>query len=222
MAEGSRITAIVPTKRDAQRATVKVDGQAVATLSQKRIAALGLMVEQPWNAALAERVQEAADFDGAMREAMNGLSRRAMSQSEVDQKLKRKGRGQAVRARVLERLAELDLLDDEAFGRGLIRDMQARQPAGPRLIRQKLSRKGLDRQLIDRLIDETVEHDAQKQQAIEAARHRVPRLLGLEPGKQQRRLYQYLARRGFEPEVIDRAMTAVKDELAGGEDPEPL
>jgi regulatory protein len=213
MAKTHRITAIVPTQRDSQRATVKVEGQAVATLSQKRIAQLGLDIGLPWDDALAEQVEAAAAFDKAMMHAMNGLSRRAMSEVEVKQKLKQKGHPESIVAQVTDRLHELELLDDEAFGRSLIRDLQNRQPAGPRLMKQKLAQKGLDGVLIDQLVDEALQATDPVEDALAVARKRLPRLQGLNAATRKRRLYGQLARRGFTPETLDQVMNQLADEL---------
>jgi len=218
MNTGSRITDIVPTKRDAQRATIKVDGQAFATLSQKQIALLGLEVHQPWDEALAQQIEEAAAFDKALMHAMNGLSRRAMSRVEVERKLKQKGHERTVIAAVMERLEELELLDDEAFGRSLIRDVQNLQPAGPRLLRQKLMQKGLDASLAERLVQEAAaDGDEQVNEALTLARKRLARLNDVDAATRKRRLHGQLARRGFTPDTIGSVMSHLADELRNRE-----
>jgi len=220
MAEARRITAITTTKRDSQRATIKVDDEAVATLSQKRIAQLGVEVGQPWDATLAREVEAAASFDKAMMHAMNALSRKALSRFELDRKLERKGHEDTVRRDALDRLVELELIDDAALGEALVRELMQTQPAGPRLLRHKLMQKGLERALIDRLVDEaTRDSDEQYDSALALARKRLARLRDLEPAKRKRRLYGQLARRGFEPETIDRVMEALADELSDDEEP---
>jgi regulatory protein len=217
MSSSARITAIVPTKRDAQRAMVKVDGEVFATLSQKRIALLGLEVNQPWDEALAQRVEAAAAFDKAMMHAMNAVSRRAMSRFELERKLQQKGHDEAVRQQVLERLAELSLLDDEAFGRALIRETQRSKPAGPRLLRQKLMQKGLDRALIDQLVTEATDAADPLDGAMTFAQKRLTRLQGLPPATQKRRLFGQLARRGFEVETINEVMDRLHDAFNAAE-----
>ena len=169
----------------------------------------------------AERVHAAAAFDQAMMHAMNGLSRRAMSELEVKQKLKQKDHTEAVIAQVVSRLHELALLDDEAFGRALIRDLKNRQPAGPRLMKQKLAQKGLDSVLIDQLVDEALQASDPVEDALALAHKRLPRLQGLDAATRKRRLYGQLARRGFTPETLDQVMNQLADELRDDGD-EPM
>lgn len=214
MLADQRITAIAATKRGPDRLAVRVERKTVAVLSAVRVAELGLEVGQPWNQALAQRVEEAVTFDQAMKRALNRLNRRAMSRRQLDGKLRELAFEAPVRERVLDRLAELNLLDDEAFGRAVVRETMARKPAGPRLLQQKLFQKGIERTLADRLIDEAVEPDDQVEQAVLLSRKRLGSMGRLDAVTRKRRLYGLLARRGFGPDTIDAAMRAVRDELA--------
>ncbi len=144
---------------------VRVGRKVVATLPVSQIEALGLAVGQAWTDALAAEVSVAAVQDKAMRQAMSRLNRRALSRRDLDRKLRDLDYDEAVRQRVLDRLTELKYLDDEAFGRALIRETQRGKPAGPRLLRQKLMQKGLERSLIDRLIAEMREQSDGVEQA---------------------------------------------------------
>lgn len=208
-----QITAIAPTARHPQRSTVRVGRKVVATLPTARIESLGLHIGQTWDAALANRVAEAVEDDKAMRKAMNRLNRRAMSRRELDRKLGKLEFAEPTRQRVLDRLAELGYLDDEAFGRALIRETQRGKPAGPRLLQQKLFQKGLDRALIERLIAETRDEADPTEQAIALARQRLRQMQRLDAPTRTRRLYGLLARRGFEAETIREAMEAMASEL---------
>ena len=210
MADTSRISAIRPTQRDPNRATIKVDGRAVGTLSQKLIDDLGLAIGTPWDAALESRVAEAVLYDKAFRAATRRLARRAMSQDMIRRKLRDLEHPPAVIDAVLRRLEELDLVDDEAFGRALIRETVLAKPAGPMLLRQKLMQKGLDRQLIDALVREaTVDEQTQTDGAVDLARKKMRSLQRYDPATQKRRLYGHLARRGFTPDAIHDALEAV-------------
>lgn len=220
------IVEIRPTQRDTNRATIRVGApgvvkglkkkpRVVATLTVRLIADMDLRVGQAWTEELARRVEGGVGFDKAMRAAMNRLSRRAMSGWMLRDKLKTLGHGSAVIDEVLERLAELDLLDDEQFGRALVRDTMARKPAGPALLQQKLFQKGIRGVLADRLIAEaTADGDAQLESAKAFALKRAAGMAHLDQQVRERRLYGQLARRGFDPETIRGAMAWVKREGA--------
>jgi len=224
-----RISALRPTNRDPLRSTVKVDGKAVGTLSQKLIDDLGLNIGSPFTAELAEAVAEAVVYDKAFRAATRRLARRAMSSGMIRQKLRTPARPRKrkpgdtrpprepdaptplhVIDQVIERLTELQLLDDRAFGEALIRDLTRSKAAGPMLLKQKLYAKGLDRKLIDELVaDATADPDEQADGATDFARKKIRSMLHLEPDTIKRRLYGQLARRGFTPDAIRTAMDTV-------------
>lgn len=210
------IVAIVPTQRDANRVTVRV-GQAgsrkkprvVATLNVRSIADLGLRVGLPWSEELGSQIGQGAAVDKAVSVAMTRLSRRAMSGWMLRDKLRTLGHEPAAIDAALERLAELDLLDDERFGRALIRELQSRKPAGAALLKQKLYQKGIRGSLADRLVAEaTADDDAQLESAIAFARKRAASLARLDKPTRERRLYGQLARRGFDSDTIRAAMKA--------------
>ncbi len=195
---GGKVSALRPTNRDPRRFTVKIDGRAKGTLSEKLIADLGLRVGSPWTAALEAQMAEAVIYDRAFRAATRRLARRAMSTGMVRQKLRelnypnrRPARNSksdhttppkqtakpadpippAVIDQVVQRLTELELLDDRAYGQMLIRDLTRGKPAGPALLKQKLYAKGLDRKLIDELVAEaTDDPDQQAEDATDFAR----------------------------------------------------
>lgn len=210
MPDPPRITALSPTKRDPSRLSIRVGRKHVAALSQKLADELGLAVGQPWDDAMAQRVEAAAVFDRAMRKALNRLNRRAMSRGQLDRKLRELEFDEPTRTAVLDRLTELRLLDDEAFGQALIRETLAQKPAGPRLLQTKLYQKGLPRELIDRLVaDATADSDDQRRQAMSFAESKLRSMQRLDAATRRRRLYGQLARRGFDPEVVRDVMERV-------------
>ncbi|MEX2671698.1 MAG: regulatory protein RecX [Phycisphaeraceae bacterium] len=214
MSEPARITVIRSTRHDPSRATVRVSGQGVvATLPRQRIAELALAVDMPWTDELAARVVAAASYDKALRQAMHRLARRGYSRADMDRKLRQLDYSADVRQQVLDRLGELGYLDDEALGRALVRELQARKPAGPHLLRQKLYQKGLDRELIDRLVAENRDTQDQASDAAHLLRRRMPSMARLDPATRKRRLYSLLARRGFDTDAIQAAFDTVASQL---------
>lgn len=209
-----RITAIQPTKRDPMRAMVRVDGKVFATLNRHAIDELGLAKGDEWNDELAARTLAAAGVDKAYRDALRRLNRRSMSRGMLERKLRQKDHDPGAIAAALDRLEDLKLIDDVSFGRMLIRDLQMRKPAGPRLITSKLYEKGLKRDLIERLIAEAFADadDDQLEGATELARKKLRTLERFDEQTRKRRLYGMLARRGFTGDIVSKAISAVMKE----------
>lgn len=215
MADSPHITSLAASPRDPRMVLVKVGKRTAARVSAKHVADLGLSPGLIWTEALATRVAAAAAHDKAMNDAMRRLNRRALSRRQLDDKLKQREHPPEVREQVLDRLEELSLLDDAAFGRALIREINNRRPAGPRLLAQKLRQKGLDSTLIDKLL---AEHRDQAdrdptEDAVRLAEKKLASLARFDAPTLKRRVYGLLARRGFEPDVIDQVMRQLGDQL---------
>ncbi|GAB4109474.1 MAG: hypothetical protein Kow00105_18190 [Phycisphaeraceae bacterium] len=212
----SEITSIKPTQRNPARVTVRVGRKVVATLPLYKVNELNLHVGLPWDAALEQRVSEAVRFDKALRQAMTRLNRRAMSRRDLDRKLRDLGHDETLRARVLDHLAGLNLLDDEAYARALIEATCRRKPAGPQLLRQKLYKKGINRSLIEKLVSEATDGQDLSPGAVELARKKLRTMQRLDLPTRKRRLFGLLARRGFNPDTISSVMAELADELEAG------
>ena len=137
-----------------------------------------------------------------------------MSEWEVRKKLREKGFEVAAADMVVERLYELKLLDDEAFGRSLIRDLMGRKAAGPGLIRQKCFEKGLGERLTGELIEEFAGKDDQVEAAMRFAEKKLRGLMRVEPVVRKRRLYGALARRGYGGDVVGEVMIRLAEQIS--------
>ncbi len=208
----SIITAITPTTKDPNRASIKVGRRRVTTLSDSLIAELGLTIGEIWDDALASRIAGAQQYDQALRYAMNRLNRRALSTTQLSDKLRQAGFDEPVTQRVIDHLGELNVLDDEALGRVLIEEIIAHKPAGSRLLHQKLMQRGLDRDLADRLINQACHPQDEVAEAAMLAAGRLVTMRSLDGATRRRRLWSMLGRRGFDPETIEAALESLDDQ----------
>jgi regulatory protein len=206
----SVISGIVPALRPPGRFAVLVDGRERAVLSLDAIERLGLAVGRPV-AGLEEAIAlESARLHSYDR-ALNMLALRARSSRELARSLVRKGEEQANVDWALARLQEQGLVDDAAFARALTRSKVVGGKQSRRRVEQDLARKGVSRSVAGEAIDDVFEEEAVDQRAIveEAARKKLRSLAGLDPAVQHRRLYAFLARRGYDLDDIRAAVDAV-------------
>ena len=205
----SVISGIIPAHRPAGRFAVVVDGRERAVLSLDAIERLGLVVGRSV-AGLEEAIAlESARLHSYDR-ALNMLALRARSSSELARSLVRKGEEKPYVDWAIARLLEQGLLDDAAFARALTRSRVVGGKRSRRRVEQELARKGVSRTVAGEAIDDVFEDEAVDQRAIveEAARKKLRSLAGLEPAVQRRRLYAFLARRGYDLDVIRAAIAA--------------
>jgi regulatory protein len=149
--------------------------------------------------------------------ALNMLSFRPRSVVELRNGLRRKGEPSDQIEVAINRLLELKLLDDATFARQFAR-MRILGPGASKIrIAQELRRKGVARELVDRAVEELKEEEGID---ASAALHRVAEkkwrsLSKLDEFTRRRRLYAFLARRGFNPDEIRLAMNALGEAIPG-------
>ncbi len=210
----SLITAIAPTPRHAGRFDIMVDGVAMATLSLDVIERLELRVGRDI-AGLEEGIAaEGAQLKVSDR-ALNMLAFRARSSAELARTLVRKGEDKSMVDRAIARLQEQGLLDDAAFARSFTRARVVGAQQSRRRVQQELARRGVARAVVDDAIATVFEQEEvdQADVVVQAARRKLRTMIKLDPAVRRRRLYGFLARRGYDGEDIRRAMATVGDEL---------
>ena len=216
------ITGIVPAHRPAGRFAVFVDGREIAVLTLEAIERLRLAVGRAVDG-MEEQVELERLRLHAYDRALNMLAFRARSSSELARSMQRKGEERIHVDWALARLKEQGLLDDAAFARSFARSKVVDGKQSRRRVQQDLARKGVSRSLSDEAIDTVFEEEAVDQRAIveEAARRKLRSLAGLEPTVQRRRLYGFLARRGYDLDDIRSALSAIGSSVGADRDAGP-
>ena len=166
------------------------------------------------------RERRAAIDDPAvvLEAAARFLEARARSVAEVRRRLGRAGYRVDLIDGAIVRLTELGVLDDEAFGRAWVESRDRARPRGEIALRRELGRKGVDRTIVDELLEDR--RDAGTVDGVEgpgpdlvAARRllaRNDRALQrvADPRQRRQRAYALLARNGFDPETCREAAAA--------------
>jgi regulatory protein len=160
---------------------------------------------------IAERRERRAAVDDpevVLAAAARFLEARPRSVMEVRRRLTGAGYRPALVEGAIERLLELGMLDDRAFAEAWIASRDRARPRGERVLRQELLQKGIDRRLIDELLEErrTGDEGEATEPDVGAARRlleRNERSLArvADPRQRRARAYALLARNGFDPDV---------------------
>jgi regulatory protein len=214
----SVISGIVPNPRHPGRFDLVVDGSVLATLSIDAIERLQLAVGRDVSA-LADRIaMEAAQLKVYDR-ALNMLAFRARSSRELARVLVRKGEEKLYVDRAIERLTEQGFLDDVAFAQSFARAKVVGASQSRRRVQLELAKKGVARDVSDAAIEVVFDEEGVDAQAIveAAARKKLRSLAKLDPAVRKRRLYGFLARRGYDGEHIRHAMRIAGEELDDSE-----
>ncbi len=105
---------------------------------------------------------------------------------------------------VIERLKELDYLNDQSYLQNYIADRIRFRPRGEFMIRQELKRKGIDKKLLDDyLMTEKVDELGAAKKLLESKKRRW---MNENIQKQKEKAYRFLASKGFKPDNIYKAV----------------
>jgi regulatory protein len=184
----------------------------------------------------AERRAERAEVDDPAQVLEAGarfLEARPRSVAEVRRKLVRLGYRADLVSDAIERLGELGYLDDDAFARSWVQSRDRAKPRGEHALRRELGLKGVDRALVDTVLDErredtqaaTIGEDAPVSPDEAAAERLLAKKLPAirreaDPRRRLQRAYALLARNGFGPDVcssVSRRLLADVEEALTGE-----
>ncbi len=195
MVEELTITGLTPQKKDKERINVYLDGEFAFGLSL--MAATNLSIGQVLKPDEVEALKAADEVELAKASAYRYLSYRPRSITELKRQLVNKGYKEITVDQVIDRLSELELIDDMAFARYWVEQRETFKPRGRRALRYELYQKGIDRQIVDMVVaevDETVS-------AKKAARKKAKLWRELPEGQFYEKLGNYLKRRGFSYEI---------------------
>jgi regulatory protein len=155
--------------------------------------------------------REDPELKKAKNRAFSLLKLRPRSVHEIRQKLHERKFAASLIEDVLAYLLEYRFLDDRAFARAWIQSRLLR-PYGRRRIAMELRDKGIEKELLEEELDKAFSDVDEGALAEDLARRRFQRMKGVEPLKARQRLQNYLIRRGFDIDVIRRAVQ-IMDEL---------
>lgn len=133
------------------------------------------------------------------------LKIRERSVLEVKQKLALKGLSKSAIEQTVDYLLDKKFLDDRHFARNWVRYRQAR-PFGQERIRLELRQKGIDEEIIVQELRDAFEGSDQSAVLEDLAARRASRYKNDDPVKRKRKVFDFLARRGFHLEAIRKAI----------------
>ena len=141
------------------------------------------------------------DISEYFDKVLNFLSFRARSEYEIDFYMLRKGWTEEIKEIIKNKLKQLKLIDDEDFARQWISSRSNSRPAGKSQIKFELTKKGIDREIINKLLAEERTSTTEKLLAEKLCRKKLERLKNLPLGEKREKLFGLLSRRGFSSET---------------------
>ncbi len=201
------VTAISSQKRNRERVNIFLDGEYAFSLS--RIVAAKLQIGQLLSQTTIDGLLSEDSVESAKQRAFRFVSYRPRSVWEMKQYLIRKGYEESTIESVIERLQELKMLDDREFAQYWVEQRETFKPRSRRALQHELFKLGIERKLIEEVVDKVDETVA----AHRAATKKM-NIWGKYSRKDFReKMIPYLQRRGFNYATADKATTDLWNEL---------
>jgi regulatory protein len=206
-----KVTALRFQKKNRDRVSVYLDGRFAFGLPA--IIAASLKPGQSLSEEEIQALQEQGAAESAYGKTLDYLSYRPRSRAEVVTYLQKRDVAEAQIEDIIERLERAGLVDDEAFVQFWVENRERFRPRGPRALRYELRGKGISSELIERALAEVDPIES----AYRAAERKAQQLGHLDQPTFQRKLVEYLARRGFGYEVARQVAERRWEELMDDE-----
>ena len=202
-----KVTALSVQKRNRERVNVYIDGEFAFGLAY--VAAARLRVGQELSSDEIEALKSQDTVEKAKDSAYRLISLRPRSTAEIQRSLSKKGYDPEVIEQVVNRLNELNYLNDESFAQYWVEQRDTFKPRSHMALRQELMQKGIDRSIIDEALiasDETAS-------ARTVAEKKARQLARYPEDEFKKKLGQFLQRRGFHYALIKEIMDELWQEI---------
>lgn len=204
----SVITKITQQKKDSERYNIFLDEKYAFSVHETVLVKFGLtkgMFLEDWT--IDEMVYE-DEVSKAFNRGLHFLGFRMRSEFEVKTKLLEAGHGEAVVLEAIVKLRKLGFLDDESFSEALLQTQKKTSSKGPKAIQQELQRKGIGKELQDKILD-TYSEEEQVEVARKLAEKAAASNRSMPPRQLQQRIQNALLRKGYSFDIIQQALADI-------------
>lgn len=200
-----KITTLRTGRSREKRVNVFLDGRFAFSLGAEVAVKEDLQVGQELSSEQVEALARSDNFHRCLSAALNYLGYRPRSEFELKDRLQRRGFAVDCIEAAITKLKEQNLVDDMAFARFWKNSRESFSPRSQRLTGLELRRKGVSGDIINQVVHDVDDEDSAYRAAVSRSR-RWPRsdYQGF-----RHRLGQYLRRRGFNYEILNRIVERV-------------
>lgn len=211
-----KITALKQQLRDKDRVNVFVDGKYSFSLDITQVAELGIKTGAEYTEEELAELENESQFGKLYTRSLEYALTRPRSQREMrdylyrktrDTRTKtgdiRKGVSKELTERVFDRLLDKGYIDDEKFARFWVENRNMRKGSSFRKLQSEMQAKGIDRSLIEQMLETSERSDTEELQKIiakKASRY-----------DDERKLMAYLMRQGFRYDDVKEALRSTSE-----------
>ncbi|MCL4511580.1 MAG: recombination regulator RecX [Bacteroidetes bacterium] len=180
-------------------------------LSKEVIVDFGLRRNDEISSERMQQIQDAQSYQDTYIAAMRLLNYQMRTTAELRQRLHMKEFPPGAINRVLDKLTNLGLVDDVRFAEAFIASKVASKPIGKRELERKLREKGVSKETASQALSDVSNDETQIEFALQAAEIKIRSLKRYELKKRREKLVAFLARRGFDWDVIRKVVRKMFD-----------
>ncbi len=203
-----KITKLERQKHKNSRVSVFVDDEYAFSLTDETVVEYGIFVGADVNEFPLEEIYKKDRYKQALSSAFMTLSHSAKSDKQLRDALLKKEFDEITINSVIDRLKELNYIDDFRFAKSFA---ESSTTSGVNAIRYKLKSKGISDEIINSVL-ENVDDDEQLIKAVEIIKKQLPKYSKYEIYEQKRKINDFLYRKGYQWEVIKSAIDKVFSE----------
>lgn len=205
------ITKIEKQKKNNKRYNLYITDEFYCGLYDDTILKFGIAAGDDITEEKLQHIREFDEYIYGKKISFDYLSYRIRTVAEIKKKLKSKDISPVIIDKVINHLNELSLVNDEEFAKQLITEKIKNKPAGKRLLQQKLFEKGITKQVSENALNKYLTDEAEKQMALKVYDKLKPKLKGTDKQKAKQKIYETLARKGFEYDIINEIIREKAD-----------
>lgn len=204
-----QITDIKPQK-SGKRINIFLDGKFSFGIDLENFVNFGLKVDQELTEAEVEEIIKKAEFQKTLDKLLKFATLRPRSEREFKDYLKRKKVHESIHNELFNRLKRLELMDDRKFAQWWVEQRNSFRPKPKSILYKELCIKGINREIIRKILEELkVDESKIAKELLEKKSYRWDKLAKVDKNKARQKAAQFLARKGFAWEIVDRVVREV-------------
>jgi regulatory protein len=201
------ITAITPQKRNKSFYNIHVDHEYFCSLDDETIYHLKLKEGMDVDTEFLMETSKKSSYKKAFNYALNILAKSSKTKQEIIKKLTEKEYNEETIQAVIAKINDLGYINDEQYIEDFIRNKaDTSQGLNKRTLQNKLMQKGVDKELIQQILENSVIDEYQN--AIQVAEKKLRNLKGSDREKKAK-LYAFLIGKGFDYEISSKVINNI-------------
>ena len=203
-----QITDIQIDEKYPARCTLFLDCQQFGIVDSSLITKLGLRIGLEIEAEVLQKLIEADGVTKTKDLIIDLLRNQTFSKQQIIDLLGRKGYSETTIDTTLAELEQLGFIKGESYARSWVDRRRRSKPRGKKVLKRELVSKGIDKTTADNVLD-AIDDTDEAGIALQVARKQAVRYRSLLPHVAKRRMHDFLLRRGFDYDTIQRVVDKV-------------